>query len=544
MIALDYLTRLIQAAENKGLVEGCSLSSISISHLLFAYDILLFIRDDDGFLENYYMIIKAFEQASGLNINFEKSSISEVNVSEDRVYTVASRWGCPPQPLPISYLGTPLGAKSSNISFWNPVVEKIQRKLDNWRFSYISKGGRLTLIQSTLSSIPLYTLSVFKPPQSICKQVDMILRTFLWKGANSNDHKIPLVGWNKVAAPKVSGGLGFYKTKISNDALLSKWLWRFFNENSSLWKRLISAKYKTSGDGSIPLLSRFSSSRAPWFSIIKLLPFFEQNSSWELRNGENILFWKDAWSPFGHLVRSFPRLFAVSSRHDLKISEAWVPSSSSWDFFPRRPLLDRELDLWQNISSALPKPSSSTDKDILLCWLPHAQKCFTVASARLKLWESSSSLQVDSEVLSNLWRAPVPKKCKFFIWTIFHRSLNTDDRLQNFFKDSSLLPSRCSLCLQSSECLDHLFVRCPMAFGIWSFFFKSAGITAPIPQQADSLCAFAFAFSTTSQRRFWIQAVSVAAIWTIWNERNSRIFRNQHHTFNQILEDIITLSAS
>lgn len=45
VIAMDYLSRLIQAAEHRGLIKGCSFSTVSISHLLFADDILLFFQD-------------------------------------------------------------------------------------------------------------------------------------------------------------------------------------------------------------------------------------------------------------------------------------------------------------------------------------------------------------------------------------------------------------------------------------------------------------------------------------------------------------------
>lgn len=59
--------------------------------------------------------------------------------------------------LGLSYLGIPFGGKLSSPSFWDP--DKITKRVDGWKGVYFSFGGRITLIQSSLSSIPLYFLS-------------------------------------------------------------------------------------------------------------------------------------------------------------------------------------------------------------------------------------------------------------------------------------------------------------------------------------------------------------------------------------------------
>jgi hypothetical protein len=56
----------------------------------------------------------------------------------------------------MTYLGMPLGALFKSISIWNGVVEKMERRLASWKKLYLSKGGRVTLIHSTLSSIPTF----------------------------------------------------------------------------------------------------------------------------------------------------------------------------------------------------------------------------------------------------------------------------------------------------------------------------------------------------------------------------------------------------
>jgi hypothetical protein len=71
--------------------------------------------------------------------------------------------------LPIKYLGLPLGAKykDSNIwnsiifffiskNIWNSIIKKMENRLAGWKRLYLSKRGRLTLINSTLSNLQTY----------------------------------------------------------------------------------------------------------------------------------------------------------------------------------------------------------------------------------------------------------------------------------------------------------------------------------------------------------------------------------------------------
>ena len=64
----------------------------------------------------------------------------------------------------MKYLGHPLGAKFKDKTIWNLILEKMERKLVGWKKLYLSKGGRVTLIKSTLSNVPTYFLSLFPIP--------------------------------------------------------------------------------------------------------------------------------------------------------------------------------------------------------------------------------------------------------------------------------------------------------------------------------------------------------------------------------------------
>jgi hypothetical protein len=136
----------------------------------------------------------------------------------------------------------PLGASYKATAVWNPILEKMERRLSGWQKLYLSKGGRLTLLRSTLSSLPTYFLSLFTIPISVAQRIEKLQRDFLWDGMG-NDFKHHLVGWDKVCVTKVKGGLGVWSLVLFNKALLGKWLWRFGLEEDHLWRRVLVAKY-------------------------------------------------------------------------------------------------------------------------------------------------------------------------------------------------------------------------------------------------------------------------------------------------------------
>ena len=73
-----------------------------------------------------------------------------------------------------------MGGNPTKKTLWELVVTKVAKRLDGWKCVFLSKGGRLTLIRSVLSSLPTY-LSLFKMPQVINSDIKKLVRDFLWR---------------------------------------------------------------------------------------------------------------------------------------------------------------------------------------------------------------------------------------------------------------------------------------------------------------------------------------------------------------------------
>ncbi|KAL5575095.1 hypothetical protein UlMin_016794 [Ulmus minor] len=199
-------------------------------------------------IEKVNTILKFFSMCSGLKINMNKSSLAGIGLTEEE---------------PMKYLGLPLGGNPNSAEFWNPVIEKVSKRLDGWKKAFLSKGGRLTLIQSVLSSIPIYYMSLFKMPRVVAASLEKMMREFLWDRDSTGKGR-SLVRWKTVCKPKELGGLGIGNLILRNKALLGKWLWRFPLEQHSLWAAVIRSKYGLDRNGWDTNRVTVGSFRNPW----------------------------------------------------------------------------------------------------------------------------------------------------------------------------------------------------------------------------------------------------------------------------------------
>ena len=246
MVVMEALNKLLLRAEEgqflRGFeVRGRSNNSLMISNLLFADDTLIFCDADLDQIGYLKCTLLCFEAVSGLKVNLGKSEMVLIG-DVPNIQELAAMLDCRISALPMNDLGLPLGARYKSKALWDPVLEKMGRKLVGWKKLYLSKGARLTLIKSTISSLPVYFLSLFPLPASVNRRMEKLQREFLW-GGMGDAHKFPLVNWKTVCHPIHYGGLGIKNHAVLNQALLGKWLWRFMVEHDSLWKQVIVTKY-------------------------------------------------------------------------------------------------------------------------------------------------------------------------------------------------------------------------------------------------------------------------------------------------------------
>lgn len=73
-------------------------------------------------------------------------------------------------------------------------MKRIPKRLENWKGVYFSLGGRITIIQASLSSIPFCYLSLFKIPVGVDNSIEKIMKKLLLLGSREDKKDHP-VSW-------------------------------------------------------------------------------------------------------------------------------------------------------------------------------------------------------------------------------------------------------------------------------------------------------------------------------------------------------------
>ncbi|GKV36551.1 hypothetical protein SLEP1_g44670 [Rubroshorea leprosula] len=293
----------------------------------FANDTILFGKAEEDNIWASKSIMRTFELVSGLKINFGKNQLMGINVSDDWKTKMAHILNCKQGALPCKYLGVPIRGNCRNTTVWKPLVETFKKKLSSWKGRFLSLGGRITLLNSVLSNLPVFPMFVHLLPKGLILSLDKIRRNFLW-GGGEGKRKTSWVFWDKVCKSKMEEGLGVKELRRFNLALLGKWWNRLASGNKGLLYRIIKEKYG-SVDGHWLEWAQETRHRGSiwWRNICKIDHIDHNKRGWlkegfKLKMGEGNIarFWKDVWIGDQSLANQFPRLFLVSTAQKIAIT--------------------------------------------------------------------------------------------------------------------------------------------------------------------------------------------------------------------------------
>lgn len=110
----------------------------------------------------------------------------------------------------------------------------------------------------------------------------------------------------------------------------------------------------------------------------------------------------------------------------------------------------------------------------------------------------------------------------------------TCDVVQKRRPKSSLLPNWCSMCKSESETLNHVFLLCNFASSLWNLVLQELEVSWAMPKTISD--CFLSLFSPTLGKKgkvLWRMIVH-AVCWSLWLERNRRIFEDKEECLDKI----------
>jgi hypothetical protein len=131
--------------------------------------------------QNMKLLLTAFEQVLCLKINFYKSELFCFGNAQDHLDQYVELFSYKSGDFPIRYLGIAIHFRKLRNAEWRKVEECFERRLGSWKGKHLSIEVHLTLINSVLSSLPMYMMS-FALPKGVQKKLNYFLSRFYWQG--------------------------------------------------------------------------------------------------------------------------------------------------------------------------------------------------------------------------------------------------------------------------------------------------------------------------------------------------------------------------
>lgn len=258
-----------------------------------------------------------------------------------------------------------------------------------------------------------------------------------------------------------------------------------------------------------------------------------------VKNGKASLFWHDTWLGETALKMIFPRLFAIAilpnglvASHGFWEGLVWI-----WSFAWRRDLRPQDLTEKAHLAVMLQQAHIAYEGRDKLIWAFNSAGSFSSKSFALELDRIRSTPQ--REVIKGMWKGLVPHRIGIFVWTTLLEKINTKNKLASL----GIIPNdedTCILCSLYHESSNHLLLHCQFAQKIRNWWLSLWNVKWVFPRTLKE------AFSQWQTRSKYVffkkawHATFFIIVWSIWKERNSRIFEKSCSSTKNI-QDLVLL---
>ncbi|GKB34449.1 hypothetical protein Tco_0879391, partial [Tanacetum coccineum] len=178
IVIQDYLLTTQELLKGYNCKNGASRCALKID-IAKAYDTKSGGQDVES-VKVIKQTLLEFSSSSGIKPNMDKSVVFFGSVKEAMKTKILEVLPFKVGKLQVKYMGIPLLAKKIGIKDCQELVEKIKSRIEDWKNKFLSYAGKLQLISVVLSTMQTYRASVLFILKTVIKEIDRILKKFLW----------------------------------------------------------------------------------------------------------------------------------------------------------------------------------------------------------------------------------------------------------------------------------------------------------------------------------------------------------------------------
>lgn len=296
-----------------------------------------------------------------------------------------------------------------------------------------------------------------------------------------------------------------------------------YKDSSSKWASILLHKYIPEGDpiNIFRTQSHVKGSRI-WNYIKECREIIGKYLSWNVGRGDQALFWDDSWvglTPINKL--GFTEEFMEECKRVLGVyikDYLQKEKDDSWSVLNR---IDERWQEKQNLLAVLNKREVTLkNRSDILIWMGSSTRKYLVKEGYNSIIRDKNMDNIDIP-LNLCWNKACLPKAGMFLWVALQNRILTADRFNKLGFEG---PSRCPLCENHFEDVNHILLNCPFSQECWNWFYQSLGWkSASHYDLISNLKAWLVLYKDNLFKDIWIVAPSIV-VWELWKERNRRIF--------------------
>ncbi|KAJ4789113.1 RNA-directed DNA polymerase (reverse transcriptase)-related family protein [Rhynchospora pubera] len=351
----------------------------------------------------------------------------------------------------------------------------------------LSHAGRLILIKSVLTTMPVYYMTIEMLPKRIVKDINSLMTKFFW-GKTDQSRYLAFTAWNKVCKPIEMGGLGVKDLQSFGDALFLKLVWSLMADEEKPWVKVCKSKY------------------------------YPNVGYWRARNVTGAHALSQPWFQ-GWLVQE------EAPREDrrLRVNNLIDEHTGQWNLQQLNRLY-RPLQV-QQILQGNNKPNLNDSLEDRLIWQLAKTGRFTPKEGYKTIMQAQAGRNSDQNTLwEGVWLSKnITPKIKIFIWRLLNKGLPMAVHMHSRFPNFS---PTCQRCHEENEFDMHCLFFCATSRQVW--FASPLGLRVDdLPLQiGEALKQIMEGLDDHGVHLF------TSIIWEVWKERNKAVI--EHKRFNPI----------